>query len=90
MCPYKSSFSRNLIMFKFFVESIIEHVHSYSHVNGLWAIKVDRLSDLDVFMVREAKKGVYSRIGRIRLSRAIVDQRIVWDLHLDELAPRKA
>ena len=64
-----------------------------ANVNGFWALKADRLDGLDVYIIRVArqldKNNMYSRVGRMQLRRAMVDEHLIWDLQLDVLAPRR-
>lgn len=62
-------------------------------VDGLWALQADRLDGLDVYVTdaagQLAEDSREDYVGRVRLQRVIVDERLVWDLQLNELAPRR-
>jgi hypothetical protein len=52
-------------------------------VDGFWALKADRLDGLDVDLV-----DADGRVGRVQLLRTMIDGCLIWDLQVDELAPR--
>lgn len=53
-------------------------------VDCFWALRGDRLDGLDFYFDH-----LYARVGRVRLCRAMVGDHLVWDLQIDELAPRR-
>lgn len=68
--------------------------HMSEKVDGFWALTVDRLDALDVYMTdsgrRLAEDSEGGFVGRVRLRRAVVNERLVWDLQLDELARKES
>ena len=60
---------------------------------GHWALMADRIDGLDVWLVRQYSASAVpiepARIGRVRLSRTIIDYCLVWDLHISDLAPER-
>lgn len=59
------------------------------NVDGFWALKADRLDGLDVHIIRRnslSNPKSHRRVGHVKLSRTILDNRLIWDLHIDLLA----